>query len=311
MADTKISDETLLTKDGTERIPVIQSDGIGGWINGALPITDFGGTNFATANLTFLGNRSHDLDGFNMSWVNMVEFSMEANSAPSVGNASYTFEGFGTLNTDVTHRFSSSSGVSSELYGDHGVKFFGWLETDGNMGVGTGPVSGRRIYAIDSGSDIGIYMQTNSGNAGYFNTSNANAVDATSGTAYAVVGTGGTGGFLGVGGTYGGAFEGSTAGVYAYPNNAAGSGVRAFQNTGALAMLSDGMMHVKTMGLSVSNEASAVLQVSSTTQGLLLPRMTDAQMNAISSPAIGLTVYVTDALEGIYVYKSTGWTLAG
>jgi len=54
--------------------------------------------------------------------------------------------------------------------------------------------------------------------------------------------------------------------------------------------------------------ASAQLQVDSTTQGFLPPRMTNAQRTSISSPAVGLIVYCTDAVEGLYVNKSTGWT---
>lgn len=54
----------------------------------------------------------------------------------------------------------------------------------------------------------------------------------------------------------------------------------------------------------------AKLDVSSTTSGFLPPRMTQAQRVAIVSPAIGLHVYQTDATEGVYVYKSTGWTFA-
>lgn len=53
---------------------------------------------------------------------------------------------------------------------------------------------------------------------------------------------------------------------------------------------------------------SAVLDINSTTQGFLPPRMTNAQRTAISLPAIGLMVYCTDATEGLYIYKSTGWT---
>lgn len=54
--------------------------------------------------------------------------------------------------------------------------------------------------------------------------------------------------------------------------------------------------------------ASAKVQIDSTTQGFLPPRMTNAQRTAISSPAVGLMVYCTDMVEGLYVYKSTGWT---
>jgi hypothetical protein len=54
--------------------------------------------------------------------------------------------------------------------------------------------------------------------------------------------------------------------------------------------------------------ASAILELRSNAMGFLPPRMTNAQRTAISSPAVGLIVYCTDATEGLYVYKSTGWT---
>jgi hypothetical protein len=54
--------------------------------------------------------------------------------------------------------------------------------------------------------------------------------------------------------------------------------------------------------------ASAQLQVDSTTQGFLPPRMTNAQRLAIATPAVGLMVYCTDVVEGLYINKSTGWT---
>lgn len=43
-----------------------------------------------------------------------------------------------------------------------------------------------------------------------------------------------------------------------------------------------------------SPDASAALDVTSTTQGLLLPRMTGAQRNAIVNPAVGLMIFCTD-----------------
>lgn len=51
--------------------------------------------------------------------------------------------------------------------------------------------------------------------------------------------------------------------------------------------------------------ASAILDVSSTTQGMLIPRMTLAQRNAISSPADGLMIYQTDGSRGLYAYDAT------
>ena len=52
--------------------------------------------------------------------------------------------------------------------------------------------------------------------------------------------------------------------------------------------------------------ASAKLQVDSTTQGFLLPRMTAAQRQAIASPATGLQVFDTTTNE-LLVYNGTSW----
>jgi hypothetical protein len=63
-----------------------------------------------------------------------------------------------------------------------------------------------------------------------------------------------------------------------------------------------------SVGFAGGADASAVIQANSTTKGFLPPRMTNGQRSAISSPAVGLIVYCTDATEGLYIYKSTGWT---
>jgi uncharacterized protein (TIGR02145 family) len=55
--------------------------------------------------------------------------------------------------------------------------------------------------------------------------------------------------------------------------------------------------------------ASAALDITSTTSGLLPPRMTQAQRNAISTPAAGLMVYCTDcgANGEPQFYNGTSW----
>ncbi|MBC5862322.1 hypothetical protein [Flavobacterium turcicum] len=59
----------------------------------------------------------------------------------------------------------------------------------------------------------------------------------------------------------------------------------------------------------ITPDASSVLDVSSTTQGMLTPRMTTAQKNAIASPADGLMVYDTDLKAFCYYNQSvTAWT---
>lgn len=55
-------------------------------------------------------------------------------------------------------------------------------------------------------------------------------------------------------------------------------------------------------------DTSAILDVKSTTKGVLIPRMTFAQRNAIISPAKGLLVFQTDGIPGVYMFISNaGW----
>ena len=55
-------------------------------------------------------------------------------------------------------------------------------------------------------------------------------------------------------------------------------------------------------------DPSAELDITSTTKGLLIPRMTNAQRKAISNPAAGLQVFVTDFDGGSFMfYDGTKW----
>jgi len=66
-----------------------------------------------------------------------------------------------------------------------------------------------------------------------------------------------------------------------------------------------------TSGRAVLTGTSALLEMQSTAKGFLPPRMTNAQRIAIATPAVGLCVYCTDVVEGLYINKSTGWTFIG
>jgi len=66
-------------------------------------------------------------------------------------------------------------------------------------------------------------------------------------------------------------------------------------------------------GVGINNDNSvpdnsAMLDVKSTDKGLLTPRMTEAQRNAITTPATGLLIYQTDMTTGFYYYDGTTWT---
>jgi len=53
-------------------------------------------------------------------------------------------------------------------------------------------------------------------------------------------------------------------------------------------------------------DTSAALEVQSTSKGVLVPRVTTTQMNAISSPATGLLVF-NSTLGSFYFYNGSGW----
>lgn len=62
---------------------------------------------------------------------------------------------------------------------------------------------------------------------------------------------------------------------------------------------------VNTTGASAAT--SSMLDISSTTKGLLIPRMTAAQKTAIGAPATGLIIYQTDGTTGLYQYDGATW----
>ena len=54
-------------------------------------------------------------------------------------------------------------------------------------------------------------------------------------------------------------------------------------------------------------DASSVLDVQSTSKGMLIPRMTEAQRELIATPAVGLLVYQTDETAAFYFYNGSVW----
>lgn len=66
---------------------------------------------------------------------------------------------------------------------------------------------------------------------------------------------------------------------------------------------------IGNVGIGTTNpDNSALLDLSSESKGLLLPRMTLQQRMNILSPANGLIVYQTDFLSGIYIFNGEKWS---
>ena len=82
----------------------------------------------------------------------------------------------------------------------------------------------------------------------------------------------------------------------------------------SLLLLAGSVYYTQAQNVAINDDgsapnSSAMLDVSSTTKGMLVPRMTATERGNISSPATGLVVYQTDGTEGFYYKTSGGWVM--
>lgn len=84
------------------------------------------------------------------------------------------------------------------------------------------------------------------------------------------------------------------------------------QGASKFAVMQDGRVIINNDGIVTipSQETSAILHAKSTDKGFLMPTMTGAQVEAISSPATGLKAYATSAGSGDVTSAGT-WTYNG
>jgi hypothetical protein len=71
----------------------------------------------------------------------------------------------------------------------------------------------------------------------------------------------------------------------------------------AALLLAANLAHAQGVGINATGapaDTSAILDLSSTSKGLLVPRLTSAQRAAIALPATGLVVFQTDGAQGLY-----------
>lgn len=60
-----------------------------------------------------------------------------------------------------------------------------------------------------------------------------------------------------------------------------------------------------------SPDLKAALDITSTTKGLLPPRLTKTQRDAMGTPTVGMLIVQTDNTPGLYQYTATGWASVG
>ena len=76
-----------------------------------------------------------------------------------------------------------------------------------------------------------------------------------------------------------------------------------------LFMLSFTWFSFAQVGLNtITPDPSSALDIESTTGGILIPRLTQSQRDAIALPATGLMIYQTNEISGFYFYNGTAWT---
>ena len=199
----------------------------------------------------------------------------------STGASDYSIDLNGISTTDATTRILINCGTLSSTGAGFGAR--GLQATVSDYGVGT-------FINANGNSSIGHVVTTASNSLsirGFAVRSNGQA----------------TGGSIAY--TW---FNGNNVDFYhSIHNDGTYHNLRLYNSTGSIYYVRDlGTTNI-TFGAN-THYASAQVAVDSTTKGFLPPRMTNAQRAAISSPAVGLMVYCTDTVEGLYVYKSTGWT---
>jgi hypothetical protein len=155
----------------------------------------------------------------------------------------------------------------------------------GNIAIGTTTDAGYKLDVAGTARIQSTLTVGSTGNAGTINL----ARTSTGGTAGAIIQTNDVTQFYN--------YQGSGIDFYVA---GASTVTRAFVRTTGIGITG-------TSGGNFTMDASAALQINSTIQGFLPPRMTVAQRTSISSPATGLVVYQTDSVEGLYVYTSSGW----
>ena len=248
-------------------------------------------TNFATDDLILTGNRTHNLNG------NDLLFTVDDTDTTPLSPSTQSFC-FNLRNTNVTSgnyvgvSFKDSSNVS---------QFNHYLKNDANPGLFTSYRIGAGNYDVAYGWQNGLFSVQNRNSA---STSGQNTLSVIANHSSVNVGSGGQITFNDVSGP-------QSAFIRSYTFGAAATGL-AFGTGWSGSSTRMVIDENGSVGIGSTNpNSSAILEISSTNKGVLIPRMTATEAGAITG-VNGLFLYVTstDATftsVGFWGYEAGAW----
>jgi hypothetical protein len=213
---------------------------------------------------------------------------------------------------DIVIGGGSPSGVSGAIQFSDGSAFssdatnFFWDDTNNRLGVGTNtPSATTHIKGSGTTSGTTSFLVQNSSGADRIKTTDNGKTTFTPASAYSMAIETANYGIIRAGGGYenadgvygadGGLFLRATSNMYITANNG---------NAASFGLFGTGLGFNIGTGLSV--DASAVLNLNSTTRGFLPPRMTTSQKTSISTPSAGLVVY-DSTTNKLCCYNGSTW----
>ena len=227
--------------------------------------------------------------------------------------------------------FANINWANGPFYLDLGVAFSGLPSPIIYMPYGTQQMMSvpYALYAKSSGNLVNQWKYgagvpaSNLGLVGdyYLDTATGNVYTKTNGTTWVLIsnimgpqgvagptGATGTQGIQGVAGPQGPAGPTGATGPQGFLTSGTAAGNTPFWN-GSQWVVNNSNIHNNGSGVGIGTaapDASAKVDISSSTQGFLPPRMTTLQRNAIASPAVGLTIYNT-TVNCLQWWNGTVW----
>lgn len=235
--------------------------------------------NLGNSDLQLTGNRLLDFDSNTMGWSNIKEFIAEATTLPSIGNSSFDFKAFGKTGADINFRIGNQSGDTTTWYGDGKVQHDGYFEVNDTSGID--------VEHRFSSNGANTYFIINSTTYSQLHLQSSNSFVWSMQTV-------GTGAVI------------ERINNVRQTRDVANNVIAGYENLNTASAANYEVLPT-LVGSTGAPDSSAILEARSTNKGVLGTRMTEAQMNAIASPAVGLEVFNTTRSAKMVYHAVFGW----